>query len=233
MQQPPNDQPPFTSYPPQLSQPLTPPPSPAYPYGAPMPAPQPPKKKRRVWAWVIGILVVLIVISAIASAAGGNTTKTSIAPTPTTQASSQPTHAAQPTPTATPTLSGHKVGEPVMLNGWAVTVNGVKTSQGSDFNQPQHSGDIFLWVDVTVENHTGSSQTVSSLGQFSLKDESGQTYNETIDSDAPASPDGDLANGKKLRGTLVYEVPGATKTVEFDFTPDAFGSDQASWQLSV
>ena len=211
----------------------TPPPPPmqSYPPYGMQPPPQPPKRRRR-WPWVVGIIVILFVIIAVASAANaGGSNAPASTPTPTAQVqASAPT--AQPTPAPTATPGGNKIGQPVSLSGWLITVNSVKHVAGSGFNTPQKPGDIFLWVDVTVRNNTGQSQPVSSLAMFSLKDATGQTYDQSIDTDAPASPDGTLANGGKLRGTLVFEVPKSAHSFEFDFTPD-FSGAQASWTFHV
>lgn len=200
---------------------------------------QQPPRKRRGWLWItVSIVVVLIIIGAAAAAASsGNKSGQQSSITPTTQ-TSQATQPAQSQPTTAPTQpssnSGgtHKVGDVVTLDGWQLTVNGVKTSSGDEFNQPK-PGNTFLLVDVTAVNQTGQSQSFSSLLSFTLKDSTGQKYDETIDTNAPSSPDGNVAAGGKLRGTVAYEVPKTQHTFELDFTPDITSNDVATWSLSV
>lgn len=227
MQYPSNNQPDsFYPYTQQQSQLTPPPPSmQQYPYGMLPGQAQPAKKHRgRVWAIIIGLVVMLIVVVAVASAGSHNTGGST--PASTTQANqNQPARAAQ-------AAGGHHAGEAVTLSGWTVTVNSVKRNAGDgQFNIPK-AGNVYLFIDVTVLNNTGQSQAVSSLLQFSLKDSTGQSYNEALDSAAPSAPDGTVTNGGRVRGTLVYEVPQSMHIWEFDFQPD-FGTDQAVWSLTA
>jgi hypothetical protein len=115
-----------------------------------------------------------------------------------------------------------------------VTVNGAKTSKGGQYDTLDHAGDVFLEIDVTVVNNTGQTQTWSTLLDFTLKDSTGQTYNQTFVSDSPAPPDGKVPNGGKLRGTAPYEVPSTMHAFEFDVTPDSFNNnDVAIWNITV
>ena len=211
MQPYPADQPQQQPYPPQQSYPYPP----QSPYAAPPPPVQP--KKRRRWPWVVGILlIVLIAIIAAASANSGKGTPTS----------------ANGSPTAAPGNSAHKVGDAVTIGGWQVVVNGVTTSNGDSFTQPK-TGNTFVLIDVTVTNTASSTQPVSSLISFDMKDASGQKYTETIVSGAPNPPDGNVAAGSKVRGTLAYELPTSAKTIELDFTPSLTSTDVATWSLTV
>ena len=150
-----------------------------------------------------------------------------------TQAGQQPT--ATPTqPSSSSTSGSHKLGDVVTIDNWQVVVNTAKISHGGQYDTVQHAGDVFLEIDVSVTNQTGKSQTFSSLLSFTLKDSTGQTYDQSFVSDAPSSPDGTVANGSKLRGTVVYEVPPTMHSFEFDVAPDSFNSsDVATWTLSV
>lgn len=197
---------------------------------------QPKKSRKKLWITLAIIFVVLIIIGAIAN---GSKTSTSGSQQSTQQTNSnptsEPTQASQPTTAPTSAASGtHKVGETVSIDNWTVKVNSAKTSSGGQFDSPQHAGDIFLEISVTVTNNTGSSQTLSSLLSFTLKDDSGQRYNESIVTDAPSTPDGRVSDGGKIKGTVTYEVPKTAKTFEFDFEPDPMlSNDVAVWTLSV
>lgn len=101
-----------------------------------------------------------------------------------------------------------KVGDQVNVgNTWVVTVNSVKTSQGDEFTQPK-AGNTYVVVDVTLKNTSSQEQNVSSLLSFSLKDSTGQKYDETIITGA-TPPDGKVAAGDVLRGQIPYEVPSS------------------------
>lgn len=196
------------------------------------PPQQPRKSRKKLWITLGVILLLVIIIGAVAS--NGNKSGTA-SPQPTTSANSAPTQASQPTTAPTQANSGtHKIGETVTIDNWDAVVNSAKISTGGQFDTPQHSGDVFLEISVSVTNNTGKAQTFSSLLSFTLKDSSGQKYDETIVTDAPSTPDGNVAAGGKLKGTISYEVPKDTKSFELDFSPDPFGStDVAVWTFTV
>lgn len=183
----------------------------------------------------------VILFGAVFAAIQGKNNDAPVVSEPTAQAgttpASAPTQAQTSQPTTAPTSSStgsHKIGDVVSIDNWLVTVNGVKTSSGGQYDPPQHAGDIFLEIDVSVTNQTGQSQTFSSLLSLTLKDSTGQKYNETFVSDAPSSPDGTVANGSKLRGTVTYEVPQTMHSFEFDVAPDSLTSTNvAVWNLTV
>lgn len=125
-----------------------------------------------------------------------------------------------------------KVGDQVKVgNTYVVTVNSVKTSQGDDITQPQ-SGNTFLIVDVTLKNISNQEQDVSSLLMFTLKDITGQKYDETI-VDGTTSPDGKLEAGDVLRGQIAYEVPKAQHNFTLAFEADITSGGQSIWDVSI
>jgi hypothetical protein len=240
-------QPPYQTQPGQQTYPPQPYPGQPYPYGAPGPNyPQPPRRKNYLWLIIVAAVLVVVVFGIVFASANSNkgstggTQATAQTSGATATATSAPTQAGQQ-PTATPTqpssssTSGsHKLGDVVTIDNWQVVVNNAKISHGGQYDTVQHTGDVFLEIDVSVTNQTGKSQTFSSLLNFTLKDSTGQTYDQSFVSDAPSSPDGTVANGSKLRGTVVYEVPPTMHSFEFDVAPDSFNSsDVATWNLSV
>lgn len=187
-------------------------------------AQQPPPQKKRRRGCLVSASVVIVVGIAIIAIVSTNSGKGG---TPTTTSATSATKESRTEPAVTPT-GANKVQQPVNLDNWTITVNKVSTSKGSEFNQPQKPGNVFLLVDVSLKNNTGSSQTVSSLVLFSLKDASGQAYNGTFDTDAPDTPNGNLPAGQLLRGTIPYEVPATLHDFLFSFSPSL-----ADWSLSV
>lgn len=151
--------------------------------------------------------------------------------TQTGQPTAQPT--AAPTPVNSP-AGAHKVGDVVTIDEWQVTILGAKTSQVGQFDSLQ-PGNVFLEIDVSLVNQTSQTQLFASFEAFTLKDGTGQTYQQAFVSDAPAPPDGRVTAGGKLRGTVAYQVPSNIQTIEFDVTPNTFGrnTDVAVWNLSV
>jgi hypothetical protein len=140
-----------------------------------------------------------------------------------TQPASQPTTQTQP--------SGNVVGKPVQINDtWTVTLNGVTTSKGTQFDAPK-AGNTFLVVNVTLKNTSTSNQTVSSLLMFSLHDNTGQKYDEDIT--FGGSPDGAVAAGGIIRGSIAYEVPNNIHDFVLQCTPTLGSNDLAEWNVKI
>jgi hypothetical protein len=233
-QQPPNEpwQPsPHTSYPPQQPYPsqLGWGPAPQYP------PPRPPSKKRfgpLFWILVIGgTLLVCAACSGIGIA---------ILRTPITSSTNESVTQATPSPvvtqsTVTPTLtqSPFTIGEAANTpDGYTVMLNKVYTSPGDEFNTPQ-PGNQYLVVDVSVKNTTGSNQLMAS-SQFTLTDNTGQRFDDTIASlpNVHAYVGGTLSNGKTMRGQLVYEVPKGNHPYELAFAANTIYSNyQIVWEI--
>ncbi len=229
---------PQSAYPP----PAYPAPGQTYPYGVPgAPDYQQPRKPKN-YLWLIIVVVVLVVLVgglavAVAQSGKGNSSNQTASAT----ATSAPAQTTQAAPTSAPTQpasssssGSHKVGDVVTIDNWQVSVLSARISHGGQYDTPQHAGDVYLEIDVSVVNQTGQSQTFSSLLSFTLKDSTGQKYDEAFVSDASSSPDGNVPSGGKLRGTVAYEVPPTMHSFEFDVAPDPItSSDVAVWNLSV
>jgi hypothetical protein len=112
-----------------------------------------------------------------------------------------------------------------------VTVNSVKTSKGGEFDQPK-AGDTYLIIDTSIKNTSSKEQDLSSLLQFTLKDSTGQKYDQTFISGATA-PDGKLEPGDIVRGQLAYEVPTSQHAFTLAFEADIISSGQTLWDLKV
>ncbi len=125
-----------------------------------------------------------------------------------------------------------KVGDQVKVGDtYVVTVNSVKTSKGDDISQPK-SGNTFLIVDVSIKNVSTKEQNLSSILQFTLKDSTGQKYDETILVGA-TPPDGKLSAGDIVKGQIVYEVSAAQHDFTLAFVADITSSGQTVWDLKI
>lgn len=207
------------------------------PYGQPPPAPgwqppQPPKKSRKGLWIVLGIVAALVVfgcigISAVVSQASKNV-NTAVN---NAQATVDTSLTQLPTSPPTQTSQTNTIGKAVQVGDtWVVTLNKVSTSKGDELNVPK-SGHTFLVVNVTLKNNSSSNQSASSLGMFSLKDSSGQTYNQSIT--FSGSPDGTVAAGGVVRGNIYYEVPASTHNYTLQFTPSLTSTDLAEWNVKI
>ena len=166
-------------------------------------------------------------IAALISASGhavqnaANQASTEIA----TAATGQPT-SAQPTQ---PASQQNAAGKPIVASDtWTVTLNSAATSTGTDFLTPK-SGNIFLEINVTLKNTSSSSQTASSLLMFSMIDGTGQKYDQSLG--LKTTPDGAVAAGGLLRGTVTFEVPKSVHTFTLQFQPDITSSTIVQWTV--
>lgn len=132
---------------------------------------------------------------------------------------------------ALPSASSTALGQQIQVDGWVVTINKVTTSNGDSANVPQ-SGDIYLAIDVKLQNISSDVLIASSTVQFNLTDSTGQTYNQATTFEG--SPNGELLEGGSLHGTLYYEVPSNIHEYNLRFVPSLFsGSDLAVWSITL
>jgi flagellar basal body-associated protein FliL len=217
-------------YPPQQYQQPSYPQQPPYQY--PPQVPPPKKKSHKGLFIVLGVILAVALIGCIGVAAmvnaGGqaaqqtlNQTSTQVAQLPTTQPTSKSSTQAQT-----------KVGVPFVVNDtWTVTVNKVTTNQGDNLLNTPKAGNIYLVVNVTLKNTSSQNQDASSLGMFSLKDSTGQTYNQNIA--FGQSPDGHVAAGSLVRGDIAYEVPKSMHNFILQFVPSFGSSELTEWNLTI
>ena len=206
----------------------TPQPYPPYP-GQPLYPPGPPPKKRRTWLWIVlGVfaLAILGCVGILAASQGATSTPPGASQAP---AGNTPSTGNTPAPTQAP--AGNAIGKPVVVNvDWTVTLNSVKKSTGSEFDQPK-AGNIFLVVNVTMQNTSGATQNASSIGQWSIRDASGQTYTQDIT--YGSGPDGTVAANGKIRGNIAYEVPKSVHSFTLQFVADIGSTDLAEWTVHI
>jgi hypothetical protein len=147
---------------------------------------------------------------------------------PTQQVTSQSTQ-----PSATPVAQTHTIGEPVQVGDtWIVMVNSVKKHADGECSHPKY-GYTFLVVDVALKNISSGTQNASSVMMFTLKDQTGQHYTETMTGFTKASPDGIVKSGSLLRGEMMYEVPSAMHTFTLAFVPRLITNEMVEWKLTV
>lgn len=117
------------------------------------------------------------------------------------------------------------VGDRIEIGDLVMTVNGVASPPGGDFNKPEE-GNRFLVVDLTLENRGAASKAISSLLQMSVKDDQGQKYDVDLMASSASggtTPDGDIAAGETIRGQVGFQVPVDSQGLVFVFDADVFG----------
>lgn len=155
---------------------------------------------KKIWFWVL----VVIIIAAIAGSG-----------------SNKPKLVSEDKPIVTKEEKSNKeevfnIGDTIELDKFKITVNEVKTTNGSDFIKPQE-GNEFLYVDATVENISDKEQTVSSVLMFKVVDKDGRAMKQTIVENANGQLDGTIGPGRKMTGEYVVEVPKDATGLELQF----------------
>ena len=134
-------------------------------------------------------------------------------------------------PVAKPTPARHfKVGETVDIGStWKATVHSVNTSKGSDVLIPSNAGDVFILIDVTLDNVSDKEQEPYG-GLWTLRGPDGTAYSTIMSSNPPS---GKVEAGTPARGTLGYEAPESVKVFRLAFDDHAPSSNQTIWDLTV
>ena len=211
---------PLQGYPPQQYQqpPMMSPPTPA------------PKKKSRT-GLIIGAVVLVVALAlcgVVSSALSHGATATT--------GSTKVGNTTNATPTMIPTqATNYKVGDVVKVGDtWNVTLNSVKTSQGSSYVTPK-TGNTFLILDVSMKNLSTQTQAISSVLLFTLRGDDGTKYDITIYPDAGSAIDGSVDAGQPAKGVMVYEVPSSVKSFHLKFASDAIDDNapSATWNITT
>lgn len=121
-----------------------------------------------------------------------------------------------------------KIGQPVALGTWQVTALSAKNpyKPTKSYEKPD-AGMKYVTVDTQVVNNGTESGTVSSIACFTMRDNTGQEYTEALLTSVPKPPDGEVAPGGKIRGTLSYQVPTGAKGLLLVFKCELFSSGSA------
>lgn len=184
------------------------------------------KKQGGIGKWIAIAIVAFIVIGSLGSSGEdnvptkveSNNNEVSVQ----TPASETPEASEAP---ETPTTFG--VGDTAEYNGVVVTLNSIEESNGSDFNTPT-DGNVFLLVNITIENNTDSDLTVSSLMSFSAYQDgfaTSMSLSALLEKDGEQL-DGTIAPGKKIQGTIGYEVPADYSEFEINYQADVWDDEK-------
>lgn len=125
------------------------------------------------------------------------------------------------------------VGDAVALGDWQLQVHGVTDPyvSANQFLGPAE-GNRIVAVDVEVTNTGDSSEIVSSMVCFKVSDAENKSYTMTITDGIESTPDGPVAPGEAIRGTVAYEVPEAATGLQLKFQCDLLNSGSATVDLA-
>ena len=120
-----------------------------------------------------------------------------------------------------------KVGDVVDLNGVVLTVKDATFVSASEYSQPE-KGKV-LQMNVEVVNNTDDSTFVDST-DFNLYDADGNALDFYYGLDG-MDLSGDLNKGKKLQGTLTFDVPEGSN-YEMIYEPSFSWTDESiTWDI--
>lgn len=165
--------------------------------------------------FITGFLVIIVLIIIISAASGGDKEKST--------SSSSGNSSTEATAN-----KEYKVGEAISLDNHTLTVNSVNKNykSGNQFDKPQDSNNVFVAVNVTLEN-TGNSDLSANEFGFKLEDETGTQRNSTIVTGVSNPLQSvTLSKGGKTSGNIVFEAKADSKTLKLRYEGGIFGGQE-------
>ena len=175
------------------------------------------KKQGGALKWVAIIFIALIFIGAIAGSEDEQPTKVV----------NNASESSVTSETANTTPETFGVGDTAEYKGVKVTLNSITENKGSQFNKPT-DGNVYLLVNFTIENGTDEDLTVSSLLSFDAYQD-GYSTNISLSAlieKTSEQLDGTIAPGKKMQGTIGYEVPATYSEFEINYQADVWDTQK-------
>jgi len=121
------------------------------------------------------------------------------------------------------------MGDVVETNKVRAIITGAERSIGSELNRPT-DGYEFILVNMTIENISDEEINVSSMLSFdAYVDDVALNEDLMAQVEAGKTMNGTIAPGKKLVGTLGYEVPKDWEQIEIHFEPDIWDGTVIKW----
>jgi hypothetical protein len=122
------------------------------------------------------------------------------------------------------------VGDTGESDGLEITVNSFRrTSNG--LLSPS-AGNEYLIINLTAANTTDEEQIVSSLLNFSVKDDGGNgtDFDQSFTAGVETSLDGNVPAGEELTGEIAYEIPEDATDLVLHFDP-LLSDEELRWAL--
>jgi len=127
-----------------------------------------------------------------------------------------PANTNTPLPSPTPDIGA--INEPIEMSGIVLTVLDATKMDRIDYFTPD-PGNIFLVIDVSIENVNRANETPYNPLYFSVKDSENYEYNASFFSPNPSLKSGTLPKGAKVRGFVAFEVRSTSKGFVVTYKP--------------
>lgn len=180
---------------------------------------------KKWWFWVILVLLII----GIGGASGSDDTA---APdnSAANQTQQENNSAVEPEQPSEPEEVTYKVGDTAVAKSYTLAIEDLKViDSGNQFIGPD-DGNIFVEIPLTLENTSTSDIAVSSLLCFAAYVDD---YSMTEDLTARTctdltSMDGTVGAGKKMKGSLCYQVPEDWKEIQIEVDLGFSSKDEIS-----
>lgn len=170
---------------------------------------------------VVAVVVILVVLAAVF---GGNSEPQAI---PAATSGPEDGGSVQSEEQA-PTETVFSVGETAELNGVQVTLQSVEENPGEEYVQPA-DGNVFVALSFEINNGSDQDLAVSSMASFEAYCDD-YSLNESLTGETlyqeGGSLNGTVAAGKKMSGTIVYEIPADWSKLEVSFSPSVWADEK-------
>lgn len=104
------------------------------------------------------------------------------------------------------TAKTYKIGDAVEIEGVSVTVDSMQRGYTSELMKPD-DGQEYIMLTVTIKNNSGDKKSYNAY-DWNIETSEGDIHSyEAMAQGSNALNSGDIANGGKKTGTLVFEVP--------------------------
>jgi hypothetical protein len=109
-----------------------------------------------------------------------------------------------------------------------ITLNSVAFAESSQYFESDYGH--FVVLNLTIENTSKESLSLSSLGSFELQGSDLYIYSQAFGVDTRGSLDSTLAPGSSIRGEIVYDVP-EVESFELRYKEGVFNDPTAAFNF--
>ncbi|WP_188207709.1 DUF4352 domain-containing protein [Alkalibacillus aidingensis] len=120
------------------------------------------------------------------------------------------------------------IGDSIQFDDLKITLIGARQIE-SDNEFITEDNDLFLAVELEMENTGDEEESLSTMLSMSLFTDDGYSQDQTFMVDGRGSLDGSLGAGRSMKGEIVFDVETA-EFYEFIFE-NPFTSGQAIWEI--